>query len=50
MPVLRDLLLVEELNIDVAYRRSDYNLVGSVDTYKGSIDWAIASGLRFRGG
>lgn len=50
VPVLRDLLLVEELNIDVAYRRSDYNLVGSVDTYKGSIDWAIASGLRFRGG
>ncbi|MBU2362705.1 MAG: TonB-dependent receptor [Alphaproteobacteria bacterium] len=50
LPLLRDLMLVDELNVDVAYRRSDYNLVGAVDTYKASVDWAIAQGFRFRGG
>lgn len=50
LPLLRDVMLVDELNLDVAYRRSDYNLVGAVDTYKASVDWAIAQGFRFRGG
>jgi iron complex outermembrane receptor protein len=49
LPLLRDLPLIEELNLDVAYRLSDYNLVGKVDTYKASLDWAAAPGLRFRG-
>ncbi|MEW5688135.1 MAG: TonB-dependent receptor [Pseudomonadota bacterium] len=50
LPLLRDLTLVDELNLDVAYRRSDYNLVGAVDTYKASVDWAVVKGVRFRGG
>ncbi|TAJ74491.1 MAG: TonB-dependent receptor [Phenylobacterium sp.] len=50
LPLLRDLPLVDELNFDVAYRFSDYNLVGSVHTYKASADWALAKGVRFRGG
>jgi len=50
LPLLRDLMLIDELNLDVAYRRSDYNLVGAVNTYKASMDWAIAQGVRFRGG
>lgn len=50
IPVLNDLPFVDELNLDVAYRYSDYNLVGGVNTYKASVDWAIVEGLRFRGG
>ncbi|PZQ54444.1 MAG: TonB-dependent receptor, partial [Phenylobacterium zucineum] len=50
LPLLRDLTLIDELNVDVAYRRSDYNLVGAVDTYKASVDWAVVQGVRFRGG
>jgi len=50
LPLLADLPMIRELNLDVAYRRSDYNLVGAVDTYKASIDWASIAGFRFRGG
>jgi iron complex outermembrane receptor protein len=50
LPLLADLPLVKELNLDVAYRRSDYNLVGGVDTYKAGVDWAVDHGVRFRGG
>lgn len=49
IPVLRDLPLVSELNLDLAYRYSDYNLAGGISTYKGSVDWAFIDGLRFRG-
>jgi len=49
VPLLRDLPLIDELNLDVAYRLSDYDLVGKVDTYKASLDWAAAPGVRFRG-
>lgn len=49
IPVLRDLPLVSELNVDLAYRYSDYNLAGGISTYKGSVDWAFVDGLRFRG-
>jgi iron complex outermembrane receptor protein len=48
VPLLKDLPGIDELNLDVAYRLSDYNLVGKVDTYKGSLDWAALPGLRFR--
>jgi iron complex outermembrane recepter protein len=50
IPVLKDLPAVDELNLDVAYRISDYNLVGKVDTYKASVDWAIVPSVRVRGG
>lgn len=50
VPVLKDLPFIDELNLDVAYRYSDYNTVGGVNTYKASIDWAIVDGLRLRGG
>nr|WP_253069849.1 TonB-dependent receptor [Sphingomonas sp. H160509] len=49
VPVLHDLPLVEELNLDVAYRYSDYSTIGGVSTYKGSADWAVGEGLRLRG-
>ncbi len=50
VPVLRDLPFIDELNLDLALRHSDYNLVGGVNTYKASVDWAMGAGLRARGG
>lgn len=50
VPVLRDLPLVKKLNLDLAYRYSDYNTVGGVSTYKLSGDWEVFSMLRLRGG
>lgn len=50
IPILKDLPMVRELNVDLAYRFSDYNYVGGVNTYKGSIDWAFVDSLRLRAG
>ncbi|MEI9886096.1 MAG: TonB-dependent receptor [Rhizomicrobium sp.] len=50
VPVLRDLPLVDEMNLDLAFRYSDYNSIGGVNTYKASIDWKAVDWLRFRGG
>jgi outer membrane receptor protein involved in Fe transport len=50
IPVVRDLPLIKELNVDVAYRYSDYNLIGGVNTYKASVDWRLVDSLRVRGG
>jgi iron complex outermembrane receptor protein len=50
VPVLSDLPGVQALNLELGYRYSDYDTVGTNSTYKGIIDWAIASPLRFRGG
>jgi outer membrane receptor protein involved in Fe transport len=50
IPVVKDLPLVKELNVDLAYRYSDYRYIGGVNTYKGSVDWSIGAGFRGRGG
>jgi iron complex outermembrane recepter protein len=50
VPVLADLPLVKKLDLDLAYRYSDYNYVGGVNTYKASADWTVVDGLRVRGG
>lgn len=49
-PLLRDMPFVDELNLDVAYRYSDYDSVGGVHTYKASLDWKPNDWLRARGG
>jgi iron complex outermembrane receptor protein len=50
IPIVSDLPLVRDLSLDVAYRYSDYELSGGIDTYKVSLDWSVVQGLRFRGG
>lgn len=50
IPVLKDLPLVQELNLTLAGRSSDYSTVGSLSTYKADLDWAVIDGLRVRGG
>ncbi len=49
VPVLRDVPFIEELNLDAAYRYSDYSTIGGVSTYKGSVDWGVGEGFRVRG-
>ena len=44
-----DLPFVEELNLELGYRYSDYELQGGVSTYKALVDWGITDTLRFRG-
>lgn len=50
LPVLKDLPAVKELNLDLAYRYSDYNLSGGVSTYKADTNWQVIDALRLRGG
>jgi outer membrane receptor protein involved in Fe transport len=50
IPVLRDLPLIESLNVGLAYRYSDYRTFGGVSTYKADVDWSLFGGLMARGG
>jgi len=49
-PLLRDLPGVQALNLDLGYRISHYDTIGSVSTYKAGADWKVAGGLMLRGG
>jgi len=48
VPVLKDLPLIRELNLEGAYRTSDYSNTGKADTYKLGVSWAVNDDLRFR--
>jgi iron complex outermembrane receptor protein len=50
IPVLADLPFIEQLNLEVGYRLSDYSTTGSNGTYKINGEWEVADFLRFRGG
>ncbi|MFT4250916.1 MAG: TonB-dependent receptor [Caulobacter sp.] len=50
VPIVRDLPFVEEFNLDLGYRYSDYSSVGGVQTYKADFDWKIIEPVRLRGG
>ncbi len=50
IPILRDIPGVESLNLTVAGRRSEYNISGSVDTYKADVDWRPSRSVLIRGG
>ena len=50
IPLISDVPFIEELNLELGYRLSDYSTVGSVSTYKINGDWAVTNWLRFRGG
>lgn len=49
VPLLRDVPLVQEFSLDLAYRRSDYNTSGGADTYKASALWKVTPGILLRG-
>src|SRR5690606_34911533 len=50
VPIVRDLGIFRELNLDVAYRHSDFEISGRGGTCTASLGWSMTSSLRFRGG
>lgn len=50
IPVLKDLPMIKEFNLDLGYRYSDYSSVGGVHAYKADIDWRVVDNVRLRGG
>jgi outer membrane receptor protein involved in Fe transport len=50
IPVLADIPFIQELNLEVGGRMSDYNTTGTSWTYKILGDWQVTDWLRFRGG
>jgi len=49
IPLLRDLPFARHLEIEAAYRYSDYSTVGATDTWKVGATWAPFDGITFRG-
>ena len=49
-PLVRDLPLAKEINLDLGYRYSDYNTTGGVSTYKADFDWKVIDWVGLRGG
>ena len=50
VPLLYDKPLAHSLDLGLAYRHSDYELSGGVNTYKLDFNWALSENLRLRGG
>ena len=50
LPVLADVPFFLSLELNLAYRYSDYDTIGGVHTYKASANWEPFDGLSFRGG
>ena len=50
VPLIKDVPLIQHLNLELGYRWSDYKWQGGISTYKALADWGITSSLRFRGG
>ena len=50
VPLLSDLPLVEQLDLNLGYRYADYSTAGGTQAYRAELDWAVAGGLRARGG
>jgi len=50
VPLLSNLPLVKALNLELGYRQSKYDTIGSVGTYKINGDWQVTDWLTFRGG
>ncbi len=50
VPLLRDKPFVHSLELELGYRYSDYDTMGSVPTYKALFSYAPVNFLRFRGG
>lgn len=50
VPVLSDLPGIQQMNLELGARRSDFSTVGEVDTYKALLDWTVNDWARVRGG
>lgn len=50
VPLLDDLPFIKHLEVDLAYRYSNYVHAGATNTYKADISWQVVDALRLRGG
>ena len=50
LPLLKDTPFFRSLEVDLAYRFSDYDRIGGVHTYKAGANWTPFSGITARGG
>jgi iron complex outermembrane receptor protein len=50
IPLVSNKKLVQSFELNPGWRFSDYNTVGSVDTYKLTADWVVNDVVRVRGG
>lgn len=50
VPVLSDLPAVQQLELELGARYSDYNTTGGSNTYKALADWRVNDSVRIRGG
>ncbi|RYZ64624.1 MAG: TonB-dependent receptor [Proteobacteria bacterium] len=50
VPVVRDLPFAQRVELNAAYRFSDYNNAGGNSTYKLDANWQIVDAVRMRGG
>ena len=50
LPLISNVPFIEQLDLTVGGRYSDYNTVGGVTAWKADLDWAVVDGLRVRGG
>jgi iron complex outermembrane recepter protein len=48
LPLMHDRSIVKQMNFDAAYRLADYSGSGTVDSWKGGLDWTVMEQLRFR--
>jgi outer membrane receptor protein involved in Fe transport len=48
LPLLEDMDFVQSLNFEFGARTSDFDTVGTVDTWKAGLNWALNDQLRFR--
>lgn len=49
VPILKDIPFIRRLEVEGAFRYSDYNTFGGTEAWKGGITWSPASWLTFRG-
>jgi outer membrane receptor protein involved in Fe transport len=50
LPVLANTPFFQRFDLDLAYRYSNYDTVGGVNTYKAGLEWEPVHGLLLRGG
>jgi iron complex outermembrane receptor protein len=50
VPLLHDIPLIKQFDLDLGYRYSNYNSVGGVHAYKADANWQVFTALRLRGG
>lgn len=50
VPLLKDKFLARSLELELGYRYSDYDITGSVPTWKALFTWSPINNVRFRGG